>query len=134
MPPPQRQPPTPMEAAYFHFMQVIEHDVQTSLGMFKAAVGETESQQSGRALLALQKESDMGTAHFGANLGISIRHCGRIIVDLLPHYYDTKRIVRILGEDGEVQNVQLDPSQDQAHARSRRRAASRASTTRASGV
>jgi hypothetical protein len=115
VPRPQRQPPTPMEAAYFHFMQVIEHDVQTSLGMFKAAVGETESQQSGRALLALQKESDMGTAHFGANLGISIRHCGRIIVDLLPHYYDTKRIVRILGEDGEVQNVQLDPSQDQAH-------------------
>jgi hypothetical protein len=115
VPAPQRQPPTPMEAAYFHFMQVIEHDVQTSLGMFKAAVGETESQQSGRALLALQRESDMGTAHFGANLGISIRHCGRILLDLIPHYYDTKRIVRILGEDGEVQNVQLDPSQEKAH-------------------
>ena len=114
LPAPARQGPTPMEAAYFHQMQVIEHDVQTSLGMFKSAVGESESQQSGRAILALQRESDTGTYHFGANLGIAIRHAGRIIVDLIPHYYDTKRIVRILGEDGEFQSVQLDPEQQQA--------------------
>ena len=114
LPRPERQGPTPMEAALLHQMQVIEHDVQTSLGMFKAAVGETESQQSGRALLALQRESDTGTYHFGANLGISIRHCGRIILDWIPTYYDTKRIVRILGEDGTVQTAHLDPSQQQA--------------------
>ena len=114
IPAPQRQGATPIEAAYMNYMQAIEHDVQTSLGMFKAAVGETESQQSGRAILALQRESDTGTYHFGANLGISIRHAGRIIVDLIPHYYDTRRVVRILGEDGEVQSATLDPDQPQA--------------------
>jgi hypothetical protein len=114
VPAPQRQGATPLEAALLNQMQVIEHDVQTSLGMFKAAVGETESQQSGRAILALQRESDTGTYHFGANLGVSIRHAGRIIVDMIPHYYDTRRIVRILGEDGEVQAVQLDPTQETA--------------------
>ncbi|TFH46854.1 MAG: hypothetical protein E4H01_09260, partial [Lysobacterales bacterium] len=112
--PPQRQGAIPMEAALLNQMQVIEHDVQTSLGMFKAATGESESQQSGRAILALQRESDTGTYHFGANLGVSIRHAGRIIVDMIPHYYDTKRIVRILGEDGEVEAVQLDPNQQEA--------------------
>ena len=115
IPAPQRQGPTPMEAALLHQMQVIEHDVQTSLGMFKAAVGETESQQSGRALLALQKQSDTGTYHFGANGGISIRHGGRIIIDMIPHYYDTKTVKRILGEDGSVQTVQIDPNQAEAH-------------------
>src|SRR3990167_6339512 len=114
VPPPQRQGATPLEAALLNQMQVIEHYVQTSLGMFKAAVGETESQQSGRAILALQRESDTGTYHFGANLGVSIRHAGVIIVDIIPHYYDTKRIVRILGEDGEIQAVQLDPEQQQS--------------------
>lgn len=109
VPLPQRQGATPLEAALLQQMQVIEHDVQTSLGMFKAATGESESQQSGRAILALQRESDTGTYHFGANLGMSIRHAGRIIVDLIPHYYDTKRIVRIMGEDGEVQTATLDP-------------------------
>ena len=103
-----------MEAALLHQMQVIEHDVQTSLGMFKAAVGETESQQSGRALLALQRESDTGTYHFGANLGISIRHAGRIILGWIPAYYDTRRIVRVLGEDGTIQTAHLDPNQEQA--------------------
>ena len=60
-------------------------------------------------ILALQRESDTGTYHFGANLGVSIRQAGRIIVDLIPHYYDTKRVVRILGEDGEVQTAMLVP-------------------------
>lgn len=115
LPAPQRVGPAPMEAALLHQMQVIEHDVQTSLGMFKAATGESESQQSGRAILALQKESDTGTYHFGANQGISIRHGGRIILDLIPHYYDTKRIIRIIGEDGEVQTAHIDPSQTVAH-------------------
>jgi hypothetical protein len=112
LPAPQRVGPTPIEAALLQQMQVIEHDVQTSLGMFKAATGESESQQSGRAILALQRESDTGTYHFGANLGMSIRHAGRIIVDLIPHYYDTKRIVRILGEDGSVQTATLDPDME----------------------
>lgn len=115
VPRPERQGAMPVEQALLHQMQVIEHDVQTSLGMFKAAVGETESQQSGRAILALQRESDTGTYHFGANLGVSIRHAGRIIVDLIPHYYDAKRVVRIIGEDGEVQTAHLDPTQDEAH-------------------
>jgi hypothetical protein len=109
LPAPERQGATPMEAAYMNYMQVIERDVQTSLGMFKASVGETESQQSGRAILALQRESDTATYHFGANLGQSIRHAGRIIVDMIPHYYDTKRVVRIMGEDGDVRTATLDP-------------------------
>mgnify|MGYP001605271305 FL=1 len=115
IPAPERVGATPMEAALLNQMQVIEHDVQTSLGMFKAATGESESQQSGRAILALQRESDTGTYHFGANLGLSIRQAGRIIVDMIPHYYDTKRVVRILGDDGEVKTAQLDPEQQMAH-------------------
>jgi hypothetical protein len=114
LPPPQRVGATPMEAALLQQMQVIEHDVQTSLGMFKAATGESESQQSGRAILALQRESDTGTYHFGANQGVSIRHAGVIIVDLIPHYYDAKRIVRIMGEDGDVQTATIDPGQEEA--------------------
>jgi len=111
VPAPERQGPTPMEAALLSQMQVIEHDVQTSLGIFKAGIGESESQQSGKAILALQKESDTGTYHFGANLGVSIRHTGRVLLDLIPHYYDTKRIVRIIGDDDMVQTAEIDPDQ-----------------------
>ena len=115
LPKPERQGPTPVEAALINQMDRIEHDVQTSLGMFKAAVGEHEPQQSGKAILALQRESDTGTYHFNANLGISIRHTGRVLLDLIPHYYDTRRIVRILGEDGTESTCVLDPDQQQPY-------------------
>ena len=111
---PRREQPAPVEVAMVQQLVQSDNDVKSSLGMYKSAVGESESQQSGRAILALQRESDTGTYHFGANLGLSIRHAGRIIVDMIPHYYDTKRIVRILGEDGEIQAVQLDPEQQES--------------------
>ena len=115
LPAPQRQPSMPMETALVNYRQMIKEDVRESLGIFKAGLGEAESQQSGRAILALQRETDTGTYHFGANQGISIRHTGVIILDLIPHYYDTKRIVRILGEDGEVKTVHLDPDQEESY-------------------
>jgi hypothetical protein len=118
LPPPQRMAAMPIEAAMIQQLQVIENDVRTALGIFKAGVGESESQQSGRAILALQRESDTGTYHFGANQGVSIRHTGRVILDMIPHYYDTKRIVRIIGEDGEVQTATIDPNQKTAFQKS----------------
>lgn len=111
---PRRGEPAPIETAMIGMMQIIDRDVQTSLGMFKASVGESESQQSGRAINALQNESDTGTFHFQDNMNRSIRHAGRIIVDLIPKIMDTKRIQRILGDDGEYEQVQIDPTQKTA--------------------
>ena len=114
LPAPKRVEPAPVEVAMVHMMQTIEHDVQASLGMFKAAVGEPQGQQSGRAILALQRESDTGTLHFADNLSNSICHAGAIIVDLIPKIYDTRRVLRIMGEDGEAGSATIDPAQPQA--------------------
>ena len=112
--PPKRVDPAPVEAAMIQMTALIERDVKAALGMYKAAVGESESQQSGKAILALQRESDNGTLHFADNLNRSIRHAGRIIIDLIPKIYDTRRVVRILGEDGDSQPATVDPSKPQA--------------------
>lgn len=114
LPPPQRVAPAPVEAAMIQMTGLIERDVKASLGMYKAAVGDTDPQQSGRAILALQRESDTGTLHFSDNLSISIRHAGRILIDLIPKIMDTKRIVRLLEEDGTINTVQIDPDSPQA--------------------
>lgn len=114
IPRPERVQPAPMEAAIVNMLGIIEHDVQKSLGMFKASVGESESQQSGKAILALQRESDTGTFHFQDNLSLSIQYCGRILIDLIPKVIDTRRVLRILGEDGQSKAVTVDPEQPQA--------------------
>jgi hypothetical protein len=112
--PPKRQEPSQIEHGMMAMLPILQRGVQTSLGMFKASVGDTESQQSGRAILALQRESDTGTFHFDDNLSNSIKHAGRIVVDLIPKIYDTKRVIRIIGEDGEPRSAQIDPSQEMA--------------------
>src|SRR3990167_10913696 len=114
VPPPARQAPAQLEAAMIQQMQVIEHDVQTSLGMFKAALGEERPQQSGKAILALTRESDTGTYHFSGNLGISICHGTRIMIDLIPKIYDTEEVMQMLGEDGQLDQAKIDPNQPQA--------------------
>ena len=113
--PPRRQEPMQMEPAMAQMLQIMQNNVKSSLGMYKASVGDTQGgDQSGRAILALKKESDTGTMHFGANQALAIEHCGRILVDLIPYYTDTKQIIQILGEDGKPQSVAIDPDQDVA--------------------
>jgi len=114
VPPPARQAPAQLEAAMIQQMQVIEHDVKTSLGMFKEALGEGKPQQSGKAILALTRESDTGTYHFSGNLGISICHGTRIMIDLIPKIYDTEEVMQMLGEDGQLDQARIDPNQPQA--------------------
>jgi hypothetical protein len=46
-------------------------------------------------------------------LARAIRHITRQIVDLIPKIYDTQRIARIIGVDGEVEMVKFNPSQQE---------------------
>lgn len=114
VPAPQRQQPMQMESAMTQMLLMMENNVKSALGMYKASVGDSDSQQSGRAILALQGESDTGTYHFGANLALSVQHCARILVDLFPKIMDKKRVARIIGEDGKVGMVELNPEQKES--------------------
>ena len=112
--PPQRQQPAEIEMGMVNQLQVIREDVQASLGMYRAALGKEQPNQSGKAILALTRESDTGTYHFQNNLKLTIQYIGRILVDLIPKVMDTKQIVRILGEDGKMKTAQIDPQQEES--------------------
>jgi hypothetical protein len=55
-------------------------------------------------------KGDVSTFHFIDNLSRAIRHGGRILLDLIPKVYSTERIIRVLGEDMQPQNVQVAPT------------------------
>lgn len=112
LPPPQRQPAADVPTGWLQAMQATEHDIQAALGMYNAAVGAPSNEKSGRAIMARQREADNATFHFIDNLSRAIRHVGRILVDMIPRIYDTQRIVRILGEDGSVENAEFNPALD----------------------
>jgi hypothetical protein len=80
-------------------------DIKSILGLFDASMGAASNESSGRAILARQREGDVSTFHFIDNLSRSIRHAGRILIDLIPHVYAQPRIVRVLGPDGTPSTV-----------------------------
>lgn len=114
VPPPIRQPMPGISPGWQQVLANTEHDIQASMGMYSASLGEESNEKSGRAIMARQREGDIATFHYIDNLSRSIRHCGRILVDLIPKIYDTARVARILGEDGTPSTVQLNPEQQQA--------------------
>jgi hypothetical protein len=62
---------------------------------------------SGKALQGQQQQVDMTNFHYYDNLVRSIRQTGRILLDLIPHIYDSQRVLRIIGEDGKGEMVTL---------------------------
>lgn len=82
-------------------------DIKAVTGLFDASMGAKSNETSGKAIMARQREGDISTFHFIDNLTRSIRHTGRVIIDLIPKVYSTPRILRILGEDGKAEMRQV---------------------------
>lgn len=110
-PPPQRQPSPQVPTGNVAAMQRAAEDLQWITGQHSASFGAPSNETSGRAITARQREGDTATYHYLDNQSIGILHTGRILVDLIPKIYDTRRVLRILGEDDQAQLVTNDPQQ-----------------------
>lgn len=82
-------------------------DLKATIGIYDAALGNRSNENSGIAIQRRTAQAQTANFHFVDNLTRSIRHAGRIIVELIPKIYDTARAVRILGEDGEQEIVRI---------------------------
>lgn len=110
VPPPQRTSASDIPSGFAQDMQISEHDIQSAIGMYSSSVGAPSNERSGKAIMARQREGDVGTFHYHDNLNRAIRHAGRILVDLIPKIYDSNRVVRILGYDGKPDQVEINPN------------------------
>lgn len=106
-PPPQRVAPPALQAGLLQQAGLSAQDIQQTTGVFEASTGALPEQRSGRAVIALQQEADLGTSLYMDNLAQGIEHTGRVIVDLIPKFYDTERVIRLRGEDDAVNFVEI---------------------------
>ncbi len=88
-------------------------DMKAIMGIYDASLGQRSNETSGVAIRQRQRQGDVATYHFLDNLSRSIRHVGRILLDLIPKVYSTARVVRVLGEDMEPQNAEIAPGGQQ---------------------
>lgn len=117
LPPPQRQQASDIPTGFAQDAQMSEHDIQAGIGMYAASVGAPSNEKSGKAIMARQREGDVATFHYHDNLNRAVRYLGRILLDLIPKVYDTKRVIRIVGEDGTVEMAQVNPELETSSAK-----------------
>lgn len=114
LPPPQRPAPPQPSPAYVQRMELSINEMMMASGQYQAQFGQNENAKSGVAINARQRQGDRATYHFLDNQAMAIRFTGKIILDLIPKIYDTKRVMRITSRDGTVMNVTVDPNAPQA--------------------
>ncbi len=110
VPPPQRQTAEPPIQAIAVARQQAAQDLYNTSGITPADLGEPSNETSGRHAQIRKAESELGTSHYRAHLGWSVRHTGRILVDLIPHIYsEPGRVLRLLGKDERQRQVLVHP-------------------------
>jgi hypothetical protein len=109
-PQPMRLQPEPPPAGVIEAAMAASNNLQKVMGMFDPAIRNTQP-QSGKAIRAEQMQSDNSNFHYYDNLTNSIKHTGRIILDLVPKVVDTERVMRIIGDDGKPDLVTVNQPQ-----------------------
>lgn len=111
---PERQTPPMPPIGIVNAALGAADDIKSTTGQYDPSLGNNPQAKSGIALQREQRKTDMGTFHYIDNQARAVKQLGRILVDLIPKIYDTRRVARILGEEGDVDRVTIDPEAPQA--------------------
>jgi hypothetical protein len=115
LPTPQRQMPAVMPAAQVQLLQLSTEQMRAASGQQNANFGIKSEAASGVGIQRLKAQGEIATFHFPDNLARALLHEAKMLIDLIPKYYDSRRVVRILGLDGKEDSAVLDPEQPMAY-------------------
>lgn len=104
---PQRALPPANSSGFDAGVAFAVEDLKATTGLYDASLGERSNETSGKAILARQREGDVATYVFFDNFSRAVAQTGRVLIDLIPHFYDTERLVRVLGPDGTEKAVKV---------------------------
>lgn len=103
--------PRPIEpqvppAALITAGQEADADLKASIGI-RDPLHDVPGSQSGKAIGLQISEANVGIYNFYDSLKDGIQVLGKILVDLIPHYYDEAKTIQIMGEDGQINPVKI---------------------------
>lgn len=116
-PPPQRQAMADIPNGMLTMAMHANDNIKATTGLFDSSLGAAGNATSGKQELAQQRQGSIANFHYQDGLVRTLRHVGRCLINMFPHYYDTERIVKIMRDDGEVLpvtiNKKLTPEESQ---------------------
>lgn len=114
IPAPQRQQPPQMATGYIQGMQNARDEMAMVSGQYQNQFGAPGPEEAGVAIQARRRQGGISTYHFTDNFSAAVQHSARIIVNMFPRVYDTRRVIEIMAEDRSISQIKIDPSQQQA--------------------
>jgi len=99
---PQHIPPPGVDAGLMNEAMTSTQDLKDISNIHEASLGMQSNEVSGKAIQARQMTSDVGSFIYHDRLKIADERCAYNINELIPHIYDTKRMVAIVGRDGKT--------------------------------
>lgn len=104
---PQRDHGATVPVAEMQITNVLDEDMKASIGIYNASLGNKSNEISGKAIQARQQEADVGTFEFIDNYQTAIRRVGILVSEMIPRVYDTNRIIRVRGADGNTDTIEI---------------------------
>lgn len=101
-PAPQRQQMADIPSGMLQMAMHANDNIKATTGLFDASLGARGNATSGKQEIAQQRQGDIANFHYVDGLSRTIRHVGRVINYMIPHYYDTERAVKIMRIDDTV--------------------------------
>jgi len=114
VPTPSKAPAPTGATVYTEGMATANMEMSMASGQYEQTFGQQSQELSGVSIDKRIKQGNRATFHFQDAQANTVQFVGKIIIDLIPKIYDTKRIVRILGEDGSEDQIMVDPQAQQA--------------------
>ena len=116
---PERLAPPTIPTGIVNAARETVDDIKATMGLYNNSIGKEANEVSGVAINARKLEGDVATYHYGDNLVRSLTQVGRILVSAAPVIYDMERILDILNEEDEPEQVgingKLAAEQQQSH-------------------
>jgi len=108
-------PPIPQRPAYEPPIQALEMGAESTRRGIQAATGtgflptqaQRVNEKSGVALREIATSAQKGAYHFVDHYEHALRRTGVILVDAIPHYYDTPRTISVKRKDDTPINVRI---------------------------
>ncbi|HYC00416.1 MAG TPA: portal protein, partial [Candidatus Limnocylindrales bacterium] len=97
---PARQPYEPPIAGLEVGAEAARRAIQSAMGSgFLPTQAQRRNEKSGVALRQIETSAQKGSYHFIDHYEDALRHCGVVLNDLIPHYYDTARDIHVRKPD-----------------------------------
>jgi len=110
IPPPQRIEPPQASPAFQTGMETASNHIMMVSGQFQNQMGEQGNERTGAAIGKRQAQSDTAVFHFQDNYESALIFLGKQIIDIVPKIYDTKRVKKIIADDGVEYELEIDPT------------------------